>query len=147
MNLKVSRVLIMKKGFASIIADGLTSASAGEAQTKAPETEGVIVTILARRPLTDAKGKEVTIATIDYAPGAASPPHRHPGSAFSCVLEGTIENQFGSEMPTTSERGQMWSEMPMVIHHFARNASATQPARTLVFLVTDVGQNILLPPT
>jgi quercetin dioxygenase-like cupin family protein len=130
-------------GFGSIIAEGLTS-SAGEGRK--PETKGVLVTILARHPLTEGDGKEVIIATIDYAPGAASPPHRHPGSAISYVLEGTIENQFGSEMPLTYERGQVWSEVPLVVHHFARNASTIRPARTLVFLITDVGNSILLPP-
>jgi quercetin dioxygenase-like cupin family protein len=60
-----------------------------------------LITILARHPLTEAQGKEAIIATIDYAQGAASPPRRHPGSAISYVLEGTIENQFGSEMPLT----------------------------------------------
>lgn len=55
--------------FASIIAGGLTSAAASEAQKAG--AGGVAVTVLERRPLTDARGKEVTIATIDYAPGAA----------------------------------------------------------------------------
>jgi quercetin dioxygenase-like cupin family protein len=130
-------------GFGSIIAKGLASSASEERKA---ETEGVLVTILARYPLTEAKGKEAIIATIDYAPGAASPPHRHPGSAISYVLEGAIENQFASEMPLTYERGQVWSEAPLVVHHFARNASATRSARTLVFLITDVGNSILLPP-
>jgi quercetin dioxygenase-like cupin family protein len=130
-------------GFGSIIAEGLTCSASEERKAVA---EGVLVTILARHPLTEAKGKEAVIATIDYAPGAASPPHRHPGSAISYVLEGTIENQFGSEMPLTYERGLVWSELPLVVHHFARNASATRSARTLVFLITDVGNSILLPP-
>jgi quercetin dioxygenase-like cupin family protein len=130
-------------GFASIIAQGLTS-SAGEGLKAA--RDGVLVTILARYPLTEAKGKEAIIVTIDYKPGAASPPHRHPGSAISYVLEGSIENQFASEMPSTYEQGQVWSEVPLVVHHFARNASAIRSARTLVFLITDVGNSILLPP-
>jgi quercetin dioxygenase-like cupin family protein len=129
-------------GFSSIIAEGLTSLTD---ETRKSETEGVLVTILARHPLPEAKGKEAIIATVDYAPGAASPPHRHPGSAISYVLEGTIENQFASEMPLTYERGQIWFEAPLVVHHFARNASATRSAKTLVFLITEVGNSILLP--
>jgi hypothetical protein len=38
------------------------------------------------------------------------------------------------------------AEVPMVIHHYARNASATQPAKTHVILITEASQNILLPP-
>jgi hypothetical protein len=38
------------------------------------------------------------------------------------------------------------AEVPMVIYHYARNASAIQPAKPLVFLITEAGQNILLPP-
>jgi quercetin dioxygenase-like cupin family protein len=129
--------------FGSIIAEGLRSSADEERKA---EAGGVTVTILARHSLTEAKGKEAIIATVDYAPGAASPPHRHPGSAISYVLEGTIENQFGSEMPLTYERGQVWFEEPLVVHHFARNRSATRSAKTLVFLITDMGNSILLPP-
>ena len=53
---------------------------------------------------------------IEYSSGmqpslilvAASLPHRHPGSEISCVPDGTIVNQFASEMPTACEQSQIW---------------------------------------
>lgn len=36
--------------------------------------------ILMKQQLADIAGKEVTVLTVDYAPGAVSEPHVHPGS-------------------------------------------------------------------
>ena len=51
------------------------------------------VTDLLTRALADVPGKEVTMITVDYPPGATDPVHRHDASAFIYVLEGTIEMQ------------------------------------------------------
>ena len=46
-------------------------------------------------------GKEVTMITVDYAPGGADPVHRHNAQAFVYVLEGSIEMQMkGAEKVT-----------------------------------------------
>ena len=51
-------------------------------------------------------GKEVTMITVEYAPGAADPVHRHDAQAFVYVLEGSIEMQMkGAERSNSSSRG------------------------------------------
>ena len=40
------------------------------------------VTVVFDRPLPNVPGKSMRGVIVDYAPGAASPAHRHPKSAF-----------------------------------------------------------------
>jgi quercetin dioxygenase-like cupin family protein len=35
-------------------------------------------------------GKEITVLTVDYAPGGVSDAHVHPGSVVAYVLEGAV---------------------------------------------------------
>jgi len=59
------------------------------------------VTDLLTQPLANVPGKEVTMITVEYAPGGSDPVHRHDASAFIYVLEGTIEMQMeGGEKVT-----------------------------------------------
>ena len=46
-------------------------------------------------------GKEATMITVDYSPGATDPVHRHNAYAFVYVLEGTVIMQMkGGEKVT-----------------------------------------------
>lgn len=100
-------------------------------------------TVLQRQPLPDAPGRYGVMLTVDYAPGEASPAHRHPGSVFAYVLEGEVQSQLDDGAIVTYKAGQSWVETPRVLHAVSRNASATRPARLLVWLM--VGENE--PPT
>ena len=60
---------------------------------------GDSVSVLMKQPLADMAGKVATVLTVDYAPGAASDPHVHPGSVFAYVLEGTVVTQLEGEQP------------------------------------------------
>ena len=51
--------------------------------------------ILMNQQLADIAGKEVTVLTVDYAPGAVSEPHVRPGSVVAYVLEGAVVSQSG----------------------------------------------------
>lgn len=51
------------------------------------------VSVLIKQRLADMAGKEGTVITVDYAPGAASDQHFHPGSVFAYVLEGAVVSQ------------------------------------------------------
>ncbi|HET9373787.1 MAG TPA: hypothetical protein VFO40_02370, partial [Chthoniobacterales bacterium] len=48
------------------------------------------VTDLMSKALVGIPGKEVTMITVDYPPGATDPVHRHNASAFVYVLEGSV---------------------------------------------------------
>jgi quercetin dioxygenase-like cupin family protein len=83
-------------------------------------------------------GKQATVLIVDFAPGAGSEPHVHPGSAFAHVLEGAVVSQLEGEPPTTYTKGQSWYEPP-------KNASATVPAKLLVVLISEPGEPLTAP--
>lgn len=103
------------------------------------------VSILMKQSLADMVGKVATVLTVDYTPGAASNPHVHPGSVFAYVLEGAVVSQLEGEKPMTYTKGQSWYEPPKKPHVMSKNASATEPAKLLVFLLSQEGESIKVP--
>lgn len=103
------------------------------------------VSVLIKQRLADMAGKEGTVITVDYAPGAASGPHLHPGSVFAYVLEGAVVSQLGKEEPVTYTKGQSWYESPKKPHVVSKNASKTEPARLLVFLLSQESESLVVP--
>ena len=112
---------------------------------QAPALAEDSVSVLMKQPLADMAGKEATVLTVDYAPGAVSDPHVHPGSVFAYVLEGTVVTQLEGEQPMTYTKGQSWYESPKKPHVMSRNASATEPAKLLVFLLSQEGEALKVP--
>jgi len=113
----------------------------------ASASEPVRVTELLTRALVNAPGKEVTMITVDYAPGAADPIHRHDASAFIYVLEGSIVMGMKGEKEVTLHPGDTFYEDPRGIHLVGRNASDRLPAKFVVFLVKNAGKPYFLPVT
>ncbi len=109
--------------------------------------EGVTVRMVIEHELPDAPGKQLSVVTVEFAPGAASSPHRHPGSVVAYVLEGSVVSQVDPGQPVTYKTGQAWYELPMHVHRVARNPSKTRPAKILAFLVSSKGQALTLPAT
>ena len=106
---------------------------------------GDSVSVLMKQPLADMAGKVATVLTVDYAPGAASDAHLHPGSVFAYVLEGTVITQLEGEQPMTYTKGQSWYESPKKPHLVSRNASVTGPAKLLVLLLSQEGEALKVP--
>jgi quercetin dioxygenase-like cupin family protein len=113
----------------------------------ASAAEPVEVTELMTKALANVPGKEVTMITVQYAPGAADPIHRHNASAFVYVLEGSIVMQMKGGEKVTLKPGQTFYEAPDGVHLVGRNASDTVPAKFLVFLVKEKGAPVLVPVT
>jgi quercetin dioxygenase-like cupin family protein len=101
------------------------------------------VTPLMTKDLTGITGKEGTMLTVEYAPGASSPVHRHNAYTFVYVLEGSVVMQVKGGKEMTLGPGQTFYESPEDIHTVSRNASSTKPAKFLVFFVKDKAA----PPT
>src|SRR5688572_10109951 len=78
-------------------------------------------------------GKEAMMVTVEYAPGASSPEHRHNAHTFVYVLEGAVVMQVKGGKEVTLGRGQTFYESPDDVHSVSRNASSTSPAKLLVF--------------
>ena len=104
------------------------------------------VALIMQKNISDAPGKRVTVITVSYAPGQASEPHSHPGSVFAYVLEGKVVSQLeGEPAPTTYSQGQSWYEAPGSHHIVSRNASATEPAKIVVWAMSAEGEPIKKP--
>ena len=108
----------------------------------APETQ---VAPLMARDLADLPGKEGLMLVVDYPPGGADPIHRHAAHAFIYVLEGSIVMGVRGGKEVTLTPGQTFYEGPTDIHTVGRNASATQPAKFVVFMVKDKGAPVVMP--
>jgi quercetin dioxygenase-like cupin family protein len=102
-------------------------------------------TPLITRDLEGIAGKEAMMLTVEYAPGAASPAHRHNAHTFVYVLEGAVVMQVKGGEEKTLEPGQTFYETPGDVHTVSRNASATKPARILVFFVKEKGAPTTVP--
>jgi len=103
------------------------------------------VTTLTSKPLSDIRGKEVQILTVEYPPGGHDPVHRHNAHGFIYVLEGSIVMGANGEKPVTLTAGQTFYEGPNDIHTVGHNASKTTPAKFLVFLLKNKDAPILIP--
>jgi quercetin dioxygenase-like cupin family protein len=105
--------------------------------------DGATVTPLMQKELSDMPGKEGLLITVDYAPGAVDPVHRHRAHGFIYVLEGSIVMGVKGGKEVTLTPGQTFYEGPGDIHTVGRNASATQPAKFLVLLIKKKKADVL----
>lgn len=103
------------------------------------------VSPLLAKALADYPGKEVQIIEVEYPPGGADPVHRHDAHGFVYVLKGSIAMGVRGGKPVTLTAGQTFYEGPNDVHTIGRNASATQPAKFLVFLLKESGAPVLTP--
>jgi quercetin dioxygenase-like cupin family protein len=103
------------------------------------------VTSLLSRDLTDIPGKEGLMITVEYPPGGSDPIHRHNAHGFIYVLEGSIVMGVNGGKSVTLTAGQTFYEGPNDIHTVGHNASKTEPAKFVVFLLKDKHAPILIP--
>jgi quercetin dioxygenase-like cupin family protein len=94
---------------------------------------------LMTKVLPDISGKEGLVETVVLSPGEVVPPHRHNADVFAYVLEGSIVTQLEGHKSQTVHTGEAFYESTEDVHTVTRNASATQPARLLVFFVKTIG--------
>jgi quercetin dioxygenase-like cupin family protein len=100
------------------------------------------------RELPNIAGKSLIALEVLYPPGAASPSHTHPKSAFiyAHVLSGEIISAVDEEKPRVYQPGEGWHEIPGAHHRVSRNASKTKPAKLLAIFILDSGERQLVVP-
>jgi quercetin dioxygenase-like cupin family protein len=105
--------------------------------------DGVVVRQMMMQPLPMPGNRVAVMVVVEYAPGAASPPHWHPGPVFGYVLQGRVAIGIDQRPPVTYAEGDVWYEAPRHTHRVSRNASITEPAKLLAFLILEKGQPLL----
>jgi quercetin dioxygenase-like cupin family protein len=123
-----------------LIALALLCLMSGTAMAQEPK-----VTSLMSKELTENPGKEVLIITVEHAPGGSNAIHRHNAHAFVYVLEGSVVMQLKGGQQVTLTPGQTFYEGPDDVHVVDRNASSTNPAKFLVFLIKNKGAPAVVP--
>jgi len=120
-------------------------ALAGAGQAWADDAGSETVTPVMSQSVPEATGRKVLMLTVEYKPGQASEPHRHPGSIFAYVLEGHVVSQLDGSATKTYGPGESWYEPPGAHHVVSKNASGTEPAKLLVFAIAKDGDPVKLP--
>src|SRR5262245_31538520 len=103
--------------------------------------EGATEKQIFSQKLPNVPGKTLTIVQVDYLPGGFSAPHRHPASGFvfAYVPSGTVRSQVEGEPLGVRSAGQTWTEPPNSHHIVSANASKTEPARLMAYVIADDG--------
>jgi quercetin dioxygenase-like cupin family protein len=104
------------------------------------------VTVVFDRALPNVPGKSMKGVLVEYGPGASSPAHTHPASAFiyATVLEGAVRIQVNGGPVTVYRAGENFVEMPGDHHDVSANASDTTPAKLLAVFVVDTNDTKLV---
>jgi quercetin dioxygenase-like cupin family protein len=128
-----------------LTAAALFATSAAAQETIAP---GPNVSVIFDQELPNVPGKSLRAVLVDYGPGAGSPSHRHPNSAFiyARVLEGAIRSKVNDGPERTYQVGESWSEKPGDHHQVSQNASNTEPAKLLAIFVVDTKDHKIVIP-
>jgi quercetin dioxygenase-like cupin family protein len=134
------RTIVAACATLAFAAGGPALAHDGQAETVTPNFAQAIPNI---------PGKSLVAVEVDYAPGAASPPHKHAKSAFiyAYVVSGEIESKVNNGETRIFKAGESWSEPPNATHSISRNASQTKPAKLLAVFVVDTGEKQLTTPS
>jgi quercetin dioxygenase-like cupin family protein len=108
------------------------------------QQQTVTRTELMRVPIEGIQGREGVVYTADFPPGAVAPRHTHPGQEFLYVVEGSIVVEPDGMAAQTIKAGETATN-PEGHVHLARNASASAPAKTLVFILAEKGKPLATP--
>lgn len=126
------------------IALALVGANSRAAEAADAQQPPVVQTLLTES-LSNIPGKEVTMLTVEYPPGGASLPHRHDAEVFVYVLEGAVLMQVDGKEAVTVRKGETFRESPTDVHRQSANASQSEPARFVVFMVKEQGKPVSRP--
>lgn len=138
--------ILIALGVSAAAAVGVTSSSA-QAPASARPAGGP--TELFRTALPDAPGKQLVVVALPIAPKQAgqpaSPGHRHPGSVYVYVTEGTA--RFGIEGQPVKEvkTGESFFEPPGALHTVMESASSTEGAKAIAVMIVPDGAPLTLP--
>ena len=103
------------------------------------------VSPVTQKDMPDLPGKEIVVITVGYPPGVVEHVHHHDANAIVYVLEGNIIEGVKGQPEQHLKAGDTFYEGPYDTHTVGRNASQTEPAKFLVFIVKDKNKPVVLP--
>ena len=88
-------------------------------------------------PKLDGDHLKAALVEVRYGPGEASPPHSHPCAVIGYVVEGTLRTQVQGQPEMIYKAGESFYEPPNGVHLISANASSTEPAKLVAYLLCD----------
>ena len=101
-------------------------------------------TVLVTTDLGDVQGYEVRMWRTDIGPGVVGGKHYHPGTECNYVLEGSLILEKEGEAPVTLKAGEAHCARPRQVL-VPRNASQTEPYKSVVVMIAPKGQPLAVP--
>jgi quercetin dioxygenase-like cupin family protein len=86
-------------------------------------------------PKIDGDRLQAVLVEVNYGPGEASPPHSHPCAVLGYVVAGRLRTQVKGEPEMTYKAGESFYEAPNGVHLVSANASSTEPAKLVAYLL------------
>jgi quercetin dioxygenase-like cupin family protein len=90
------------------------------------------------------------LVEVNYGPGEASLPHPHPCAVIGYVIEGAIRTQVKGQPEMICKAGESFAgesfyETRNGVHLVSANASSTEPAKLLAYLICDHDTPLSVP--
>ena len=103
--------------------------------------------------LKDVPGKDLVVVRLDFSPNGAHKSnaaarctaHRHPGSVWVYVTQGTVRLGVAGQPVHVVHTGESFYEPKGAVHVVAESASATEPASALAVMIVPDGAPLLIP--
>jgi quercetin dioxygenase-like cupin family protein len=132
-----------------LLAAGLSTMVLAQNEQPLSPPPGLTRSNIVRVELVEFPGSDAVAFNGNFAPGATSGRHRHPGSEIFHVISGRgVLLQEGQEpmdlVPGTTVVSEPDEKGGSFVHE-VRNLSATEPLRTYVVLLVDAGEPPSLP--
>jgi quercetin dioxygenase-like cupin family protein len=125
-----------------VLCSGLAGAHFAFSQRAASDAHGGAnerARILLSKSLSKLDGEHLKAMLVEvrYGPGEASPPHSHPCAVVGYVVQGAIRSQVNGAPEAVYTAGDSFYEPPNGIHLVSANASRTEPAKLVAYLICD----------
>lgn len=101
-------------------------------------------TVLLTTDLVGIEGHELRMWRTDIGPGVVGAKHYHPGTECIYVLEGALILEKEGEAPANLKAGEAHCVPPKTVL-VPRNASTTDPYKSLVVMIAPKGQPLAVP--
>jgi quercetin dioxygenase-like cupin family protein len=120
---------------AVILATALAAAALGSLAPRATaQSVGVTSKPLLRSSVSGDSTKESILLAVEFAPGATTGRHSHPGDEYAAVLQGTLELRLEGQEPRRVTAGEAYHNPQGVVHE-TRNVGDSVARTVATFVV------------
>jgi quercetin dioxygenase-like cupin family protein len=131
-----------RPGWLLMVFGGVLGAAATSLVAFAQETRPAAAPrVLFSTPLPDVPGKSLVVVPLKWGPSTKQTrvDHRHPGSVYVYVTEGTVRLGIEGQPVREVRAGESFFEPPGALHTVAESASATESAAAIAVMIVPDG--------